>query len=202
MSAYREKFSPIEFAAFRRASGKELAELCGRLASWPNRPEGMEVYLPREDTAECTRAELARATELLAGSSPIAPERLVTESMHRKLRDRVPSLDESIPHAHATAVKCGPAGNGGYFIGLELDPATGSALGAQRNRLWQAMELIAGVPVGSSGWTSYHPDVKLGYIGPDAMITEDREILCNAIGAAVHLMPIHLSAAELPTQST
>jgi|GEM_PF-6202318 hypothetical protein len=193
-----ERFSPVEFTAFRRASGEELGRLCVSLANWKGLPEGMDVWQPSEKDPDTTRAELARYKELLT-NGPMEPGQLVTKNTHQELRKRVPSLDESIFDASVAAVKCEPSGSGGHFMTLELDQATGSALGVERNRLWQAMGALAGVPIENYGWNTFHPDVKIAYIPSNSMPDERLETLRQVIEGTARLLPLHLTAAELPT---
>jgi hypothetical protein len=198
MNTYARKFAHNEFAAFRRASGEELGRLCVSLASWKDWPKDAELYRPSEETAECTRAELARAKELLASSSPLDPQRLATDKIHQDIRELVPNLNDSMSDVTIASLRHDPTVHGGYFLSLVLDDKTSKALSAERNRFWQAMELIAGVPVGSSGWKSYRPDIRLAYIPPGAMEQDKLESLCAVIDGTVQSLPVSLRAAELP----
>jgi hypothetical protein len=88
--------------------------------------------------------------------------------------------------------------HGGYFLDLILDRESADALAVERNKVWQALDNIAGVKPGISEWKSYNPNINLAYIPPGNVSDQTLKNLVKLVDSVVREMPIQLGIAELP----
>jgi hypothetical protein len=157
--------------------------------------------LAKQTNRHGSTPELIGAKEIVSQATSISPEQMLSATTHRELRKRVPSLRQCMDTVRVQSLKVHSNTEEGYYFDLVLDDESRVALEDERNHVWQALESIHDIPIGSSDWKRYKPSINLAHIpiGVLEKETETIDRLDKLYSAVVKGLPLELGPAVLPT---